>query len=122
MRGSVAPETTPDHQEVYTMPVIKPRTRGKEFIRQATRLDRENQETLFAYAEFIGEPTEYVLNQLIDSVLAQDEEYVAWRAQHPGSYVPAPAAPPKRRRRSKTAADRAQGTATLQTRVPAGVQ
>ena len=37
------------------MPVIKPRTRGKQFVRHTTRLDRENNETLYAYAQFIGE-------------------------------------------------------------------
>ena len=32
------------------MPVIKPRTRGKQLVRHITRLDRENNETLYAYA------------------------------------------------------------------------
>lgn len=85
------------------MPVIKPRTRGKQIVRHITRLDRETNETLYAYAEFLGEPTEYVLNQLIDSVLAKDKDFVAWRAEHPDSYVPVPASqskpeePPARR-------------------------
>ncbi len=70
------------------MSVIKPRTRGKELIRHITRLDRENYETLFAYAQFLGEPTEYVLNQLVEAVLAKDKEYVAWRVHHPESFVP----------------------------------
>ena len=50
------------------MPLIKARTRGKHLVRHITRLDRENYETLFAYAAFLGEPHEYVLNQLIDTV------------------------------------------------------
>ena len=50
------------------MPVIKPRTRGKQIVRHIARLDRENTETLYAYAQFLGEPTDYVLNQLIDSL------------------------------------------------------
>ena len=74
------------------MPVIKPRTRGKQLVRHITRLDRENNETLYAYAQFLGEPTDYVINQLIDSVLAKDKDFVAWRAEHRDSYVPAPAA------------------------------
>ena len=32
------------------MSLIKPRTRGKQFVRHTTRLDRENNETLYAYA------------------------------------------------------------------------
>ena len=72
------------------MPVIKPRTRGKQFVRLTTRLDRENNETLYAYAQFIGEPAEYVLNQLVESVLGRDKEFLAWRAEHPDSYVPLP--------------------------------
>ena len=70
------------------MPVIKPRTRGKQIVRHITRLDRENNETLYAYAQFLGEPTDYVLNQLIESVLARDKEYLAWRTQHSDSCVP----------------------------------
>ena len=81
------------------MPVIKPRTRGKQIVRHISRLDRENTETLYAYAEFLGEPTDYVVNQLIDSVLATDKEFVAWRAEHPESYVPAPSSQPKRKKR-----------------------
>lgn len=81
------------------MPVIKPRTRGKQIVRHIARLDRENTETLFAYAQFLGEPTDYVVNQLIDSVLATDKEFVAWRADHPESYVPAPSSQPKRKKR-----------------------
>ena len=68
------------------MPVIKARTRGKHLVRHITRLDRENYETLFAYAAFLGEPHEYVLNQLIDTVLAKDKEFLAWREAHPGSH------------------------------------
>ena len=48
------------------MPVIKARTRGKQVVRHITRLDRENNETLYAYAHFLAEPTEYVLNQLVE--------------------------------------------------------
>ena len=74
------------------MPLIKPRTRGKEFIRLVTRLERETNETLYAYAEFVGEPVEYVLNELIDTVLAKDKDFVTWRAKHPESFAPRRAA------------------------------
>jgi hypothetical protein len=70
------------------MPLIKPRTRGKQMVRHITRLDRENHDALQAYAEFIGEPTEYVLNELIDTVLAKDKDFVKWRAEHPGPGAP----------------------------------
>ena len=72
------------------MPVIKPRTRGKQIVRHITRLDRENNETLYAYAHFLGESTEYVLNQVIDTVLAKDKDFIQWRAAHPESCVPRP--------------------------------
>jgi hypothetical protein len=74
------------------MPVIKARTRGKHLVRHITRLDRESYETLFAYAAFLGEPPEYVLNQLIDTVLAKDKEFLTWRDAHPASHAPRPAA------------------------------
>ena len=70
------------------MPLIKPRTRGKQILRHIARLDRENSETLHAYAAFLGESTDYVLNQVIDTVLAKDKEFVKWRADHAHSYVP----------------------------------
>ena len=74
------------------MPLIKPRTRGKQVLRHIARLDRENTETLHAYAAFLGESADYVLNQLIDTVLARDKEFVQWRATHPESQVPRPVA------------------------------
>ena len=72
------------------MSLIKPRTRGKQFVQHRTRLDRENHETLYAYAAFIGEEPEYVLNELIDTVLAKDKDFLKWRAEHPQSCVPQP--------------------------------
>ena len=69
------------------MALIKPRTRGKQLVRHRTRLDQQTNETLYAYATFIGESTEYVLNQVIDNVLGKDKEYLQWRATHSGSYV-----------------------------------
>ena len=88
------------------MPVIKPRTRGKQVVRHITRLDRENNETLYAYAQFLSEPPEYVLNQLVESVLGKDKEFVAWREQHPESFVPVPARRVKKGKRAATGSDR----------------
>jgi hypothetical protein len=73
------------------MSVIKPRTRGKRLVRHRTRLDHETNETLYAYAQFLGESPEYVLNQVIDTVLAKDKDFVTWRTKHPDSCVPRPA-------------------------------
>jgi hypothetical protein len=78
------------------MPLIKPRTRGKHLVKHRTRLDHENNETLYAYAQFLGESTEYVLNQVIDTVLARDKEFVKWRESHQGSYVPRAKEHPRR--------------------------
>jgi hypothetical protein len=72
------------------MSVIKPRTRGKRLVKHRTRLDQENNETLYAYAQFQSESTEYVLNELVDTVLAKDKAFVRWRADHPQSCVPRP--------------------------------
>ena len=81
------------------MTVIKPRTRGKHVVQQWTRLDQENRETLHAYAAFIGEDAEYVLNQVIERVLGKDKDFRKWRAQHQESYVPHPKRPKRRRTR-----------------------
>src|SRR4051812_8295122 len=72
---------------------IKPRTHGKEIVRHITRVDRENYETLFAYAQFLGESPDYLVNQLVQTVLAKDKEFLVWRAEHPDSYAP-PKPPP----------------------------
>ena len=87
------------------MSLIKPRTRGKQLVRHRTRLDRETNETLYAYAHFIGEPTEYVLNQVIDTVLAKDRDFLQWRTSHPESYVPRNSG---KRSGSRAPADRAR--------------
>jgi hypothetical protein len=94
------------------MSLIKPRTRGKQWLRHLTRLDRENAETLYAYAAFLDESPEYVLNQLIDTVLAKDREFVTWRAGHPESHLPVPR-PARRqsRRRATVPADGRQPAA-----------
>ena len=99
------------------MPLIKPRTRGKQFVRHLVRLDRENHEALHAYAQFIGEPVDYVLNQLVESLQVKDKEFVAWRAEHPESFVPPPQPHPKRRRRAASASPR--GVAGTSTQEPA---
>src|SRR5881275_2194842 len=70
------------------MSAIKPRTTQKHLVRHITRLYRENNETLFAYAKFLGEPTEYVLNQLVEAVLAKDKDFQAWRERNAGTFVP----------------------------------
>ena len=93
------------------MPLIKARTRGKQFVRLVTRLERENNETLYAYAQFLGEPAEYVLNQLIDTVLAKEKEFVAWRAEHGQSFVPRR---PPRIRKKASARDAARPNAPVE--------
>lgn len=96
------------------MSLIKPRTRGKQLVRHRTRLDRETNETLYAYASFLGESTEYVLNQVIDNVLGKDKEFLQWRAEHPASYVPRGTA--TRRQGDRIAAPGTAMTAAVGTR------
>jgi hypothetical protein len=75
--------------------IIKPRTRGKVLIAERIRLDAANRETLFAYAAFLDEDVDYVVNQLIESVLDRDREFAPWRAQHRQSYAPPRAGRPQ---------------------------
>lgn len=93
------------------MALIKPRTRGKRLVRHRTRLDWETNETLYAYANFLGEPTEYVLNQVIDTVLGKDKDFLQWRADHPDSFVPRHPAG-KAKGRTRTVAGRLEPAAT----------
>ena len=87
------------------MALIKPRTRGKRLVRHRTRLDHETNETLYAYAHFLGESTEYVLNQVIDTVLAKDKDFIQWRASHTESFVPQSTGREKRKRAHPTRPD-----------------
>ena len=53
--------------------------------------------------QFLGEPTDYVLNQVIDTVLAKDKDFQAWRAEHRESFVPRPGQQSHRARRATRA-------------------
>ena len=65
------------------MPLIKPRTNRVKILRHICRLQEPNRDALVLYARFIGDSPDYVLNQLIDTTLAKDREFVAWRAEQP---------------------------------------
>jgi hypothetical protein len=64
-----------------SMPLIKPRAHRVRTLRHISRLQEPNRDVLVLCARFIGEPPDYVLNQLIETTLARDREFVAWRAE-----------------------------------------
>ena len=66
------------------MPLIKARTNRIRTLRHICRLQEPNRDTLVLYAQFIGDTQDYVLNQLIETTIAKDREFVAWRTEHPG--------------------------------------
>ena len=53
------------------MPLIKPRTNRVRTVRHICRLQEPNRDALVLYARFIGDTADYVLNQLIDTTIAQ---------------------------------------------------
>ncbi len=65
------------------MPLIKPRNTRVKTVRHPYRLDEPNRDALMLYAQFIGDSPDYVLNQLIETTIAKDREFVAWRADQP---------------------------------------
>ena len=65
------------------MPLIKARTHRVRTLRHICRLQEPNRDSLLAYARFIGESPDYVLNQLIGETLAKDRDFVAWRTSQP---------------------------------------
>ena len=65
------------------MPVIKARANRVRIVRHISRLQEPNRDNLVLYARFIGDTADYVLNQLIDTTIAKDRDFVAWRAEHP---------------------------------------
>ena len=79
------------------MPLIKPRTNRVKTVRHICRLQEPNRDALVLYARFIGDTADYVLNQLIDTTIAKDREFVTWRAaQTAEPPVPAPPKAPGR--------------------------
>ena len=72
------------------MPFIKARTNRIKTVRHIARLQEPNRDALVLYARFIGDTPDYVLNQLIETTIAKDREFVAWRADQPaGAAAPA---------------------------------
>jgi hypothetical protein len=72
------------------MPLIKARTHRITMVRHICRLKAPNRDVLVLYARFIGDTQDYVLNQLIETTIAKDREFVAWCAEHPATAEPAP--------------------------------
>jgi hypothetical protein len=88
------------------MPIIKARASRVRTVRHICRLQEPNRDTLVLYARFIGDTADYVVNQLIETTLAKDREFLAWRADHVADVAPSyrvvapsalPAAAPERR-------------------------
>ena len=69
------------------MPIIKARANRVRTLRHICRLQEPNRDALVLYARFIGDTADYVMNQLIETTIAKDREFVTWRAQHPGEAV-----------------------------------
>ena len=61
------------------MSLIKARPNRVPMVRHISRLQEPVRDVLVAYAKFIGDTPDWVLNQLIDSTLAKDREFLAWR-------------------------------------------
>ncbi len=56
-------------------------------MRHICRLQEPNRDALVLYARFIGDTVDYVLNQLIETTIVKDRDFVAWRAEHPDEVV-----------------------------------
>ena len=67
------------------MSIIKPRANRVSTVRHIARLQEPNRDALVQYARFIGDTADYVLNALIDTTLAKDRDFIAWRAEQPAS-------------------------------------
>jgi hypothetical protein len=63
------------------MPIIKARANRVRTLRHICRLQEPNRDTLLLYARFIGDTADYIVNQLIETALAKDREFLAWRAE-----------------------------------------
>ncbi len=77
------------------MPLIKARTERVKEDRFIAKIYVENIERLHAYAAMIGEPVNYVINELISSALESDKEFKDWRKDHPGPHYQTVSKPAK---------------------------
>jgi hypothetical protein len=64
------------------MPFIKPRPHRVRVVRHICRLKEPNRSALVLYARFIGDTPDYILNQLLETTLAKDKDFVAWQTAH----------------------------------------
>ena len=69
------------------MPVINARPNRVRSVRHICRLQEPNRNALVLCARFIGDAVDYVLNQLIETALLKDRDFLAWRQDHPGEAV-----------------------------------
>jgi hypothetical protein len=69
------------------MPVIKARPNRVRSVRHICRLHEPNRDALVLYARFIGDAVDYVLNQLIETTLVKDRDFLVWRQEHPSEVV-----------------------------------
>ena len=87
------------------MSLIKPRPNRVHMVRHISRLQEPIRDVLIAYARFIGDTPDWVLNQLIDSTLAKERDFMEWRKAQ------APSEPPTRPRTTgREAASRVDDT------------
>ena len=64
------------------MSLIKARPNRVRVLRYIARLKEPNRDTLVLYARFIGDTADYVLNQLIETTIGRDRDFLAWREAH----------------------------------------
>jgi hypothetical protein len=77
------------------MPDI-PTLKAEDEYRVIAYLRATNYETLCAYAAMKNGDPEYVLNAVIEYMLATQREFIAWRRQNDQSFLPADARPVQR--------------------------
>jgi hypothetical protein len=73
------------------MPIIKARPNRVRSVRHICRLHEPNRDVLVLYDHFIGDSVDYVLNQVIETTLVKDRDFLASRQEHPDeSAMPTP--------------------------------
>jgi hypothetical protein len=100
------------------MPIVKPRAHKVDVVRHDTRLLETNRDVVLFYAEFIQEKPDYVVNRLIETTIARDREYLAWRVKHPEITIAVLLERTRRRRPSKPSPALHTPAATLNNSTP----
>jgi hypothetical protein len=72
------------------MPIIRTRPNRLRSVRHICRLQEPNRDALVLHPRCIDDSGDYVLNHVIETILAKGRDFLVWRGEDPQKAVAAP--------------------------------